>query len=351
MKLKKLLSCVAAVVTAGVMAVSASANWEVVKDGAAGLSSGTDNWMVPIFSNGDDPDVPKTDYGIDMATVKSVSFTFSIPEAEREFFNGDFGGGIVTSAHTTNIEKPEKATDDLKTMTDADGKKVTPYDYYNWYQPQYWGVKDPGAKNPDAYDIDGNPIEGVDPTINHLAEDKPYKTVTVAPYTYVLKGDLVNPIADGACKTEELTSFRVGIKTWSGDLFKATIDRCVVFDTSGKALIAFDGKGNKVDVTDDDEKAPVQMEAEGSSTPADSAAASTTDSAAASTADSAAASTADSAAASTTNSTAPAASTAASAASTASSSSGLPTGAIVGIAAGVVAIIIIIIVVVKKKKG
>lgn len=357
MKLKKLFSfAAAAVVAASTLAVSASADWEAVKkeDAVGGLDASQANWLMPIFCNVETKDMPMTDYGLDLGQIKSVSFTFTIPDDQKEFFNGAFGGGIGVSWHMSNCEKPAEVTEDMKTYTLPGGSKKDKWNYYNWWSGEYWGVRDNDAKNPDSYDIDGEYLEGEPKTINSIALDKYGQIMTVAPYTYTIKCDIANPVADGECTAEDVTDLRVFIQTWSGSMFKAPITRCVVFDTAGEPMIAFDSKGNKVDPSDDDKKTyelqpdPAELEddeSDDASAPANSAADSNTASTATSTATSAA-----------TSNTSTATSNASSAAatsttSTASEPSGFPVGAIIGIAAGVVAVVVVVIVVVKKKKG
>lgn len=361
MKLKKLFSFAAAtVVAASVAATTASADWAPVPDAVGGLSSATGLYMVPIFCNADSGEIPPTDYNIDLSKIGSVAFTFQVQEADREFFNGAFGGGVGVSIHAKTIEKIDKPEDKDKTYEAPDGKKCTAWDYYNWNNSkQYWGIVDLEAKNPDAYDLDGNYIEGMQPGLVTYGEDKPAFLETLGDYTYRIKTDIVNPVVDGACKAEDITDIRVFIQCWDSSTFKADITRTVVFDTDGKVMLAFDSKGNKVDGTADDEKEPVKpvKPAEGDITPpATSGDTSAATSGGSSAATSAADSAADSAAANSAASSAPAnsaasSSPASSAASSASESSGLPTGAIVGIIAGVVAVIVVVIIVVKKKKG
>lgn len=362
MKLKKLFSFAAAtVVAASVAAATASADWAPVPDAVGGLSSATGLYMVPIFCNADSGEIPPTDYNIDLSKIGSVAFTMQVQEADREFFDGAFGGGVGVSIHAKTIEKIETPEDKDKTYETPDGKKVTAWDYYNWdNSKQYWGVVDREAKNPMAYDLDGEYIEGEMPVLVTYGDDKPAFLETLGAYTYRIKTDIVNPVVDGVCKAEDITDIRVFLQCWNSSAFKADITRTVIFDTDGKVMLAFDSKGNKVDGTADDEKEPVKpvKPAEGEIIPpitsgdtsaADSTAASTATSSANSTADSAATSSAASSAPA--NSAANSADSTASATSTASTSSGLPTG--VGIAIGVVVVIVVVVViiVVKKKKG
>ncbi|MDE6726872.1 MAG: hypothetical protein K2J80_02900 [Oscillospiraceae bacterium] len=354
MKLKKLFSfAAAAVVAASALAASASADWEPVKkdDAKGGLDAKAANWLMPIFCNVETKDMPMTDYGIDLSQAKSVSFSFYVPDDQKEFFNGAFGGAVGVSWHINGLEKPTEVTEEMKTYEYPNGKKTDKWNYYNWWSGEYWGLRDNDAKNPDSYDIDGEYLEGELPTISSIAEDKYASIMTVAPYTYTIKCDFANPIIDNECKAEDVTDLRVFIQTWSGSMYKLPITRCVVFDTAGEPMIAFDGVGNKVETSADDKKTyelqPDPWElmddtSDDASAPANSAADSTASTAASTPANSTATSTA------TSNATSAAAN---STTSTASEPSGFPVGAIVGIAAGVVAVIVVVIVVVKKKKG
>lgn len=352
MKLKKLLSFAAAtVVAASVVATSASADWAAPANPVGGLNVGTGNWLLPVFCNVETDDIPMTDYNIDLAKLGGVSFTFKIQEEDQEFFNGMFGGGVGVSIHCKNIEKPKEVKPEDKTKKKPDGSKTTPWGYYNWDNAKgFWGVIDMNANNPDAYDIDGEYIEGMPAHINVLDPGQATFLETVDAYTYRVKCDIVNPVVEGDATVEDITDIRVFIQSWNSATFKADVTRCVLFDTDGKAMMAFDASGNKVDTTADDEKDTVMPEPpeEGTDVPDgwgdDTSAAS-----------SEAASEPTSAATSTEASSAPAASTpassAASATSTASDSSGAPVGLIVGIIAGVVVVIVVVVVVVKKKKG
>lgn len=367
MKLKKILSfAAAATLAASVVTTTASADFAAVTDPVGGLSSATGLYMVPVFCNSDSGDIPLTDYQLDLSKIGGVSFTIQIPEAEREFFDGKFGGGVGVSIHATNIVKPETVTDADKTMTTPGGKKVTEWAYYNWdNSKEYWGVIDSGAKDPNSYDIDGVLIEGMPEYIVQDGSEKPAFLETLSPYTYRIKTDVVNPIIDGKCKAEDITDIRVFFQGWgdSWPMFKVDVTRTVVFDTDGKVMIAFDQKGNKVDGTADDEKEAVRPTVPSEDDPETSDTASTaTSNATSDTASNATSSaTSSTTSAATSNTTSAATNSTSSAAtndttsgttSSSSSSSGLPTGALIGIIAGVVAVIVVVVViVVKKKKG
>ena len=360
MKLKKLISfAAAATVAASVAATTASADWAPVPDAVGGLSSSNQLYMIPLFCNVESPDIPLTDRGIDLAKLGYVSFTFQIDEADREFFDGQFGGGLGISLHAKNIVKPEEVTAEDKVKEKPDGTPTTMWGYYNWDNSrQYWGVIDNEAPDPNSYDIDGEYIEGMPKYINYMGAEDEFQSFLepMGNYTYRIKTDLVNPIVEGDCTVEDITDVRVFLQSWQSSMFKAEVTRCVIFDTDNKAIMAFDSKGNQVDTTADDEKEPVRPEPyvegeEGDTSTATSDTASTATSDNASVATSDAASSTASAANSAAASSAPAASAAASTTSTASDNGGMPVGAIVGIIAGVVVVVVIIIVVVKKKKG
>lgn len=345
MKFKKIFSLAAAsIMAASVVATSASADWAPVEGADEGLSVGTANYMVQIFCNVEADDMPMKDYGIDLAKLGFVSFTFQIPEEERDFFNGSFGGGCGISLHASTIEKPAEITDELKTKTAQSGSKYTPWDYYNWMDSaNFWGVLDVNAPDPDSYDIDGEYMEGMPTYINYLDPNQTTFLETLGDYTYRVRTKLANPVAEGDCAVEDITDIRVYLQCWNATAFLANVTRTVIYDLDGKPMLAFDGQGKVVDTTADDEKEPVMPEAppEGeepapeTSEPASEPVSSEPASEPAST-----------------PASEPASSTPAPASSTASESNGLPVGAIIGIIAGVVVVVVIVVVVVvKKKKG
>lgn len=346
MKMKRILSAAMAAAVAGSIAVSASANFDTSykKDCVNGLSVSA-NWLLPIYAR-ETETTPAYDHGIDLSKVGSAVFTLVVNEDTREFFDGAFGGAAGASIHSDSIEKLEAPTDADKTY-DGNNGKCTMWDWYNWDNAQqYWGVIDADAKNPMAYDIDGD-MEGELKYVHTIGTDKTLFLETLAPYTYRIKAPIVNPVADGKSTAEDIQEFRVFLQMWNADMYDFTVTRCVILDTDGKAMIAFDKLGNVVDTNADDEKEPVYPEAppeedpETPSEPEASTPAADNSTPAESTP-----------AASTPAASTPAASSApATSESNSSSSSGLPVPAIIGIAAGVGAVIAVVIVVIKKKKG
>ena len=387
MKLKKILSLAAAsVVAASVVATSASADWDKDVGGelAPGIDIGTANYMINLFCNDElSDDIILMDRGIDLSKLGYVSFTFQVNEDDREFFDGQFGGGVGASIHAWDkipgkpgkIREPKEDSFDtpeeyaaakdkydkqiarneirqqrweeyeaggVETKIAPSGSEETLWDYYNWMcSYQYWGVLDPGAKDPMSYDIDGEYIEGMPEYINYLDPNQPAFLETLGNYTYRIKTPIANPVVDGYCEPEDIEDFRVYFQCWNASAFKATVIRTVLYDLDGKAMMAFDKLGNVVETNADDDKEPVMPEppVEGEE-PAESTPASEPADSSDATSDSAA-----TPAASEPTST-PAAS------STATQSNGMPVGAIVGIIAGVVVVVVVVVViVVKKKKG
>lgn len=362
MKLKKILSAAAAVAVTGAIAVSASAGFQAVEDPAEGLSIASGLYMVPIFCDGTATDIVATDYELDLSKIGYASFTFTIPETtaegesgNRDFYDGGFGGGAGVSIHMSNIPQT-KTTEDHPELTEEETKNNELWDYYNWPAQQFWGVCDVGAKNPNAFDIDGNYMEEEAALSYLLTRDiETYENdafvETLAPYTYRVQVAVPNPVVDGVCTADQITDFRIYLQGWgSWNLYETRVTRSVVLDTDGKVMIAFDEKGNVVDGTADDENFPTEMEAPPEEDPiwatlggGDDASAADDNSTA--TSDAASAATSDTASAATST-------TSTAASSTSESSSGMPVGAIVGIIAGVVlVVVVVVVVVVKKKKG
>lgn len=351
MKMKKMLSAVAAVAAAGVVATTASANWKTPKgELAGGLNVGTGNWLLPIFCNVESPDIPLTDYNLDLSKIGYIVIDFEVgdddPDNRGMMYNGMFGGAVGASIHATTIPGKPK--------TESDPEQHEKWGWYNWDnggKQNFWGVVDLEAKNTDAYDIDGNLMEGMEDNgiVTADLEGQGNYLSTVSSYHYRIKAPFANPVADGVCAAEDITDIRVYIQGWSGcwSMADFTVTRCALLDTDGKAMIAFDGLGNKVDTNANDEVEPVkpvkpeegeETSAEESTPAAESSTPAADNSTPASDNSTPAAST-------------PAASTPATSGSSSSSSSGLPVPAIIGIAAGVVAVIAVVIVVAKKKKG
>lgn len=311
MKFKKLFSAAAAaMIAASAIAIPASANWEKDIEGLTDtVSAGSSLYMIRVFNkdefNGDG--TPLIDHGLDLAKIGYVSFTMEVNEEDREFFDGQFGGGVGSSIHAWEampgvpLGKPSKpkeskydtaeeyeaavaiydkqmelfearkaageafeAQGPLETKTTPAGTESTIWNYYNWdCSYQYWGVIDHDGKDPMSYDIDGEYLEGLATYINYFDPEATAFLETLAPYTYRIKTPLANPVVDGYCTADDIDTYRVYLQTWGGSssLFKLTITRSVIYDLDGKAMIAFDKQGNEVPVTDDDNKEPVKPEA------------------------------------------------------------------------------------------
>ena len=122
MKLRKLISGVAAAAVAvTAFATTASASLVVVEQDGY-FRSGTGSWMPVIYSDGtfDSSEKAVTDYGIDCTKIASVEVT--ITPADPDWFTGDIGGAIILSS------KSEENSD------------------HNWKSKEFWGIlgRNPG---------------------------------------------------------------------------------------------------------------------------------------------------------------------------------------------------------------
>ena len=310
MKFKKIFSAAAAaMIAASAIATPASANWEDDIEGAVeGMSAASKLYMI-VISNTDEfnsDGTPLVDRGVDLSKLGYVSFTIEVNDEDKEFFDGQFGGGVGASIHAWDkipgkpskpktpkeanypdpaeyaaaLEKYDKqmelyearraaaeafeAQGPLEKKKTPAGNDTTLWNYYNWdCSYQYWGVIDPDVKDPMSIDIDGEYIVGFPTYIGLLSgDDATTYLETLAPYTYRVKAPLANPIRDGLCTADDIDTYRVYLQCWGGsvDNFVMTITRTVIYDTDGKAMMAFDKQGKEVPVTDEDNKEPVQPE-------------------------------------------------------------------------------------------
>lgn len=238
MKLKVVLAVAAAAAVSCAVTAGASANWTPIEnDKADTLSAGTDTWLNTVFSSGTENEFPNvTDNGIDLSEIGGAVFTMSLPLTDSqgydnlEFFDGKFGGGIVVSWHDSDFP----GTGNTKEM----------YDKYNWVQLEFWGITDENIPSSDPDNLNG--------FVEQASPDKPSIFTKTADYTYKVKADFDNPIKAGDFTEDKITSFRVGIKTWGADLYELTVERAVLLDNEGRALLAFDGAGNISGITKDD---------------------------------------------------------------------------------------------------
>lgn len=230
-KLRALSAAAVAAAMAAALTVTASANWTPVDGGkkAEALSLGSDTWLETAFSDGSESDIPAADCGVDFTKVGGAEFTVVLPETDSlggdnlMFFDGKFGGGVIASWHSSEFP----GAGDTKEM----------YDKYNWIQQEFWGITDediPISNDPD------NPNGYVE----QAEEDKPFRFEKTGTRTYKLKVQFDNPTAAGDFNKDKVTSFRFGIKTWNADMYELTVERAVLLDGEGAALMAFDGAGN-----------------------------------------------------------------------------------------------------------
>lgn len=214
MKIAKILSAAAAAVVAvSAVAVSASADFRAITDGAPYLlSDGTGNYGICVYSDGDNKDgVPAVNIdGLDLSAITHVAFTFDvIDDADnRDWWDGMGGGAIVVSAHS-----------DL-TADDADL-----YSKYNWATAgNFWGVVDEDLG-----------LETADPA-QGLVSTK------VGDYTYKIEADVINPLADGDIGTLKL--YRIFMQAWSFTMSDIEVVKTELSDSNGNVLATFDAKGN-----------------------------------------------------------------------------------------------------------
>lgn len=214
MKIAKILSAAAAAVVAvSAVAVSASADFRAITDGAPYLlADGTGSYGICVYSDGDDKDgVPAINIdGLDLSAITHVAFTFDvIDDADnRDWWDGMGGGAIVVSAHS-----------DL-TADDADL-----YNKYNWASAgEFWGVvdEDLGLETADA-------ARGIVST-------------KVGDYTYKIEADVINPVANGDIGTLKL--YRIFMQVWSFTMSDIEVVKTELSDSNGNVLATFDAKGN-----------------------------------------------------------------------------------------------------------
>ncbi len=212
MKLRKLISGIAvAAVAVSTFAISASASLLVVENAPNTLSSGSGMWLAGVYCPSEG-----VDFGIDYTSISKVQF--QITTDDQDFFEGMFGGALVTSCGPTSM---------------------TPEDH-NWTQQSFWGCIDDelGINTQDA----ASPI---------LAE-------TLGDYTYqlTLNIDETNCFynvdsPDGYAK--------IAIMEWGSDLSQIVVKGAQCYNDAGEVVIAFDGEGNVISTNasaDDATEAP-----------------------------------------------------------------------------------------------
>lgn len=200
MKIAKILSAAAAcAVAATALAVSASAELTVAENPASNLSSATGMWMLKIYVPSENIDL-----GIDLAKIEGIRFTFTA--AEPEWFEGNTGGGIVSSCGPVSI---------------------TPADH-NWASANWWGIVDEDLEL-DTHD-----------------EGSPVQTVKVGDYTYsatMMLDDSTCIYADEVMASPD-GYVQIAFQEWGSDMSAITVTSMELLDASGNAFVSFDGNGN-----------------------------------------------------------------------------------------------------------
>lgn len=220
MKITKILSAATAVVAAATMAISASANYAPVSGAQSWIdTSSNQNFMVTLYST---DEANPVDFGIDIAALDSVTFTFTF--AEPEWIDGQVGGWVGSSWHNL-AEFP--AGSDM-------------YNKYNWVTGgEFWGITDDAIIGED-----GNPMD------TQAAAGKPTQTVKVGEYTYSVTEKLANPIAAGDMESLELV--RIFMSEWGAVMSETVMTQVDFKDASGNIMLSMDGLGNVIGGGSDD---------------------------------------------------------------------------------------------------
>lgn len=198
MKLRKLISGVAAAsVAVAALATAASAELVTVDQNRI-FFSGTGSWMPVVYSDGtfDAKDKDIIDYGIDLTKIATVEVTMKA--TDPDWFEGGFGGAIVLSS---------------KSEANAD---------HNWNGKEYWGCTDEALE-----------LETVDPA-------KPVVFEKVDEYTY--KG--VMTVDDTNCVYADAQLCQIAVQEWGGDMSPMAVTSMVLKDGDGNEMISFDANGN-----------------------------------------------------------------------------------------------------------
>ena len=195
MKIAKILSTVAAAAVATTaLATSAGALLTVVETTGT-TSSGTGMWLVQVYNQGNEAEgKDPTDYGIDYTQTAYIDVTVQVAEADQDWFEGSFGGSIITSC-----------------------------DEHNWPSNEFWGVSDP------------------DLGIETLAADKPVTFEKVGDYTY--KGR-VALTADYNAFMPGSTYVQTGIQEWGDAMNNYTVVSLELLGAAENVMLSFDGNGN-----------------------------------------------------------------------------------------------------------
>ena len=198
MKLRKLISCVAAAsVATAALATAASAELVTVEQNRI-FFSGTGMWMPVLYSDGtfDAADKDPVDYGLDLTKIGSVEVT--LKATDPDWFEGATGGAVI-----------------LSSKSEANST-------HNWNGKNFWGVidEDLGIESQDAAG--------------------PLYLEKVGDYTY----KVVMPVDDTNCVFEDAQLCQVAVQEWGSDMSPMAVLSMVIKDTAGAEMISFDANGN-----------------------------------------------------------------------------------------------------------
>ncbi len=198
MKLRKLISGVAAASVATAALVTVAGAELVTVDDSRIFDSGTTSWMPVVYSDGtfDAKDKNKVDYGVDF--TKAASIEVVLEATDPDWFEGAIGGSIVLSS------------------------KSEANDSHNWNGKNYWGVNDE-ALEINTQDIESNPI-GLE---------------KIGDYTY----KAVAPVDDTNCVYEDAQLIQIAVQDWSQDMSPFKVLSMEVKDADGNVMISFDENG------------------------------------------------------------------------------------------------------------
>ena len=255
MNLKKIAaSSLAAAMLAGsaLVSVPASAGLVIPENPDPGLNSGSGQWVVQLYNEGNEY-FPETEYEIDYSKVAKLSVTFTVVEDENLiFWDGMVGGALVLSINGGDIlsyETDEDGNPVYKTdengdlvyeidyitgdfKLDEDGNKIPVkkthplFEKYNWPSQSWWGVTDEAL------------------SLEETASDKDVIAEKVGDYTYKLTtNEYANPLANG--DANKIGCMQIAFQMWgeSADLCNFKVIDIEVMDSSDNVLISFDSNG------------------------------------------------------------------------------------------------------------
>lgn len=203
MKLHKIISAIGvSAVAAATLTTMASAAIAFPEDHDEGLSGGSGSWCVQVFNVGSPAEgKPATDYGVDAEAIAQIRVRFTTDDPE--FFEGAFGGSVITSCNGG-------------TMTEAEVAQ------HNWPSNEWWGIVDEDLE------------------IATQAADKRCLTEKVGDLTY----EIVCNIEQGYNNLYNTAGcVQIGVQEWGADMSQMVVLNVSCLDASGNVLISFDEKG------------------------------------------------------------------------------------------------------------